>query len=87
MDWIIVLFVGALIGWLAGKIMNSNNGFLMDIVIGVVGSALGRFVGGLMNLESAASAGSFSLSGIFYGVLGAIALIFLARALGISKRG
>lgn len=37
MGWIITILVGALIGWLAGKLMNSSNGFWMDALIGVVG--------------------------------------------------
>lgn len=86
MGWIITILVGALIGWLAGKLMNSSNGFWMDALIGVVGSTLGRFLGGMLGIQSAANAGSFSLSGIIFGVIGAALLIFIARALGISNK-
>lgn len=45
MGWIITILVGALIGWLAGKLMNSSNGFWMDALIGVVVARIGTFFG------------------------------------------
>lgn len=36
------LIMGALVGWIAGKLMGADGGFLRNIIIGVVGSAVGQ---------------------------------------------
>lgn len=48
---LISIVVGALIGWLAGKIMKSKGSLLRNILLGVGGSALGGFLGGLLKIE------------------------------------
>ncbi|PZA08876.1 MULTISPECIES: GlsB/YeaQ/YmgE family stress response membrane protein [unclassified Meiothermus] len=86
MDWIVAILVGALIGWLASLIMGTDarQGALANIVIGIVGSALGRWLfADVLGIGGAAAAGSFSLIGILWGVLGAIVLIFILRAVRI----
>lgn len=44
--FIIALIVGGIIGWVASKIMNTDaqQGIFLNIVVGVVGSLLGKFV-------------------------------------------
>ena len=88
MGWIIAILVGALIGWLASLIMRTDaqQGAIANILIGIVGAALGRWLfGDLLGLGSAGAAGALSLAGILWGVLGAIILIFLLRALRILR--
>lgn len=84
MGWIIAILVGALIGWLASLVMGTDarQGALANIVIGIVGSALGRWLfGDVLHIGGAVAAGSFSLLGLLWGVLGAVVLIFILRAL------
>ena len=42
--WLLAIVIGALAGWLAGKIMHSSHGLLLDIVLGIVGAVIGNFV-------------------------------------------
>jgi len=43
------LIMGAIVGWLAGKIMSGHGyGIIWDIVVGIVGSFLGGFVFSLL---------------------------------------
>src|SRR3982750_68930 len=44
LGWILAIVIGALAGWLAGKIMHSTHGLLMDIVLGIVGAVIGNFL-------------------------------------------
>jgi len=44
LGWILAIIIGALAGWLAGKIMHSTHGLLMDIVLGIVGAIIGNQV-------------------------------------------
>ncbi|MER3483375.1 MAG: GlsB/YeaQ/YmgE family stress response membrane protein [Meiothermus sp.] len=86
MDWIIAILVGALIGWLASLVMGTDarQGALANIIIGIVGSALGRWLfGDVLHIGGAVAAGSFSLIGLLWGVLGAIVLIFILRAVRV----
>ncbi|RIH88065.1 Transglycosylase associated protein [Calidithermus terrae] len=86
MDWIIAILVGALIGWLASLVMGTDarQGAIANILIGMIGSALGRWIfADVLGIGGAAAAGSLSLLGILWGVLGAIILIFILRAVRV----
>lgn len=40
------LILGALIGWIASKLMGSRGGLIRNLILGVVGSAVGNWLGG-----------------------------------------
>ena len=45
MQFIGFLILGAIVGWLAGKVMSGHGyGIIWDIVLGVVGSFVGGFI-------------------------------------------
>lgn len=71
--WIVF---GAIAGWLASVFMKSQNGLLMDIVLGIVGAVIGGFV---MNLFGQPSVSGFNIYSIFVAVLGSVILIWLGR--------
>jgi len=80
--WIIAIVAGALCGYIASLLMHtdSQQGPLANIIIGILGAALGRWVfGDLLGIGSAASAGAFNLYGLLWGVLGAVVLIAILK--------
>lgn len=78
MGIIISMIVGGLIGWIASLIMGTHTGILMNIIIGIVGSALGSWLfGSVLKIGGARDAGEFNLPGLIFGVLGAIILVFI----------
>ena len=85
MDWIIVLLAGAFIGWIASMIMgtNASMGAIANIIVGLVGAVIGRFIAGLLHLGTPGT--NFSLPGILFGVLGACILIGIVKAVTGSK--
>lgn len=86
MGWIITLLIGGFIGWLASRMMDASSGLLANILIGIFGSALGRWVfGDLLGIGAAWSAGHFSFAGIVFGVLGAALLIWLLKAMRVLR--
>ena len=88
MGLIVTIIVGGIIGWLASLVMGTDQeqGLLLNIIIGIIGSFLGSWVfGNLFGIGSAATAGSFSIWGILWGVLGAIILIAILRALRVLR--
>lgn len=88
MSLIVAIIVGALVGWLASKIMRTDpeQGALANIVIGIVGAFLAQLIfGNLLGIGSATAAGSFSIWGIIWGVVGSVVLIGILKLAGILK--
>ena len=73
---IIILIVGAVVGWLAGMIMRSGGGLIFDIIIGIVGALIAGFVfgGGASILNS-----PLNIASILYSLLGAIVLLAVIK--------
>jgi len=70
------ILVGALAGWIAGKIMKTaKNSFWRNVVLGIAGSLVGGFLASLLGI----SAKAFSIGGLAVAVAGACLCIFLAR--------
>jgi uncharacterized membrane protein YeaQ/YmgE (transglycosylase-associated protein family) len=76
MSVIIILLVGAVVGWLAGMIMRSGGGIIFDIVIGIVGALIaGYLFGGGASIINA----PLNLMAILYSLLGAILLLAIVK--------
>jgi len=86
MSWIVAIIVGAIIGWIASSVMGNREGLLGKIVIGIVGSLVAKWLfADLLRIGGAASAGTFTLAGLIWGVLGAVVLIWALRALKVIR--
>ena len=44
MSLIIILAIGAVVGWLASMIMRTGGGILFDIVVGIVGALIAGYL-------------------------------------------
>jgi uncharacterized membrane protein YeaQ/YmgE (transglycosylase-associated protein family) len=82
MNWIVTIIVGGIIGWLASIIMKTNvqMGILANVLVGIVGSALGFWIAGVLGLTA-----SSPIVGWIIAVVGAAVLIFLLKTIGIFK--
>ena len=78
---IITILIGALVGWLAGLIMKSEHGFWVRVLLGIVGSAVGRLIAGLIGIH----AETVSIGGVIISVAGACLVVWLMRKL-IGKK-
>jgi uncharacterized membrane protein YeaQ/YmgE (transglycosylase-associated protein family) len=84
MNLIIWLVVGGLVGWVASMLMHSNEGILMNVIIGIVGA----FIGGWL-ISPYVGAGTinqhdFSLGGLVVSLLGAVILLAI---INLFRRG
>ena len=53
MTFIYFIIIGAIAGWLAGKIMKGGGfGLLMNMVLGIIGGVVGGWVFGLFGLST-----------------------------------
>lgn len=72
--WIGYIIIGALAGWIAGKIVKGGgSGLLINIVVGVVGALIGGFLLSFF-LNTAAGGWWFTL---FTAVLGSVILLWI----------
>lgn len=78
MGIILWIIFGGIAGWIASMIMKTNDGILMDIVIGIVGAIIG---GWIMSLIGSSSVTGFNLYSFLVAILGAIILIAIVKAL------
>jgi uncharacterized membrane protein YeaQ/YmgE (transglycosylase-associated protein family) len=73
--WIVL---GLLAGFIGSKIVNkSGQGFLLDMVLGIVGAVVGGF---LFNLFGAAGVTGFNIWSLIVAVIGAIVVLYLYHA-------
>ncbi len=70
------LFVGALIGWLASKIMHGRGGLVRNIIVGIAGSVLGGWLASWIGIGNR---GVGTIGGFLIALGGACLLIFLSR--------
>ena len=77
------LIIGGIVGWLASILMKADMqmGLIANILVGIVGSALGFWLAGKLGL-----AGGGMVVQLIVGVAGAALLIFLLRAVGLFKK-
>jgi uncharacterized membrane protein YeaQ/YmgE (transglycosylase-associated protein family) len=78
LSWIVV---GAIAGWLAGKLVKGEGfGCLGNIIVGVVGGLLGGFLASvLFNVPDAVN--GFNLTSILVAFLGAVLVVIVIRLL------
>jgi uncharacterized membrane protein YeaQ/YmgE (transglycosylase-associated protein family) len=81
--WILAIIIGGFAGWIAEKVMKSNMGLLMNIILGIVGAVIGNF---LLTLIFGVTAGGI-VGQLLVAVVGACLLIAIVRAIGGGRRG
>ncbi|OBJ48744.1 GlsB/YeaQ/YmgE family stress response membrane protein [Mycobacterium asiaticum] len=78
--WIGYIIIGALAGWIAGKIVKgAGSGILMNIVIGVIGALIGGF---LLSFAFDTASGGWWFT-FFTAILGSVILLWLV---GLVRR-
>jgi uncharacterized membrane protein YeaQ/YmgE (transglycosylase-associated protein family) len=82
MNLIIYLIFGALVGYVASRIMhtNSQQGLLLDIVVGIIGAFLaGYFISPLVGIGTINDA--ITLPTLLVTLLGSIVLLWIVKAI------
>ena len=75
---IVWLIIGAIAGWLAGRLVKGGGfGLIGDIVVGIVGAVIGGWLSGVLGI----SIGSGLIASIITAVIGAIILLIIVRAI------
>jgi len=77
MGLLATILIGAIAGWVAGKLMKANHGLLAMIVVGIVGALIGN---GILTFLTGATLGGL-VGQLIVGAAGACLLIWAYRAL------
>ena len=83
MSFIWMIIVGLVAGLLARAIKPGNDpmGWIMTIVLGIVGAMLGGFVAGLIGINA-----DGGVTGLIFSVIGAIILLFIYEMIMNKRR-
>jgi len=87
MNILIYLIAGAIVGYIASRIMhtNSQQGLLLDIVVGVVGAFLaGYFISPLLGIGTINDA--ITIPTLLVTLLGSVVLLWLYKTLVTRRR-
>lgn len=79
MGFIAWIVVGAIAGFLASRIMNTKQGLLMMVGLGIVGGLVGGWLAA--NVFKMGSVDGINIETIFIATLGAIAVVFVVNML------
>ena len=70
------LVIGAVAGWLSGKLVEGSGfGLAIDIIVGIVGAVIGGYLAGVLGI----SIGGGLISSIIVAVIGAVVLLAVIR--------
>jgi uncharacterized membrane protein YeaQ/YmgE (transglycosylase-associated protein family) len=72
--WIAAIIIGGIAGWLAEQFMKSNEGLLMNIVLGIVGAAIASAILSFFGIVLGGWIGY-----LICGFIGACLLIWIVR--------
>ncbi len=86
MGWILAIIMGGIMGWLASKVMNrdADMGIFMNIIVGCVGSILGRLLFGWLLGGGRLRDSAFDPMTLLTSFLGAVVLLGVVN---LVKRG
>ena len=80
---IVILFVGLVAGWLAGKIVRGTGfGIIGDIVVGIAGAFVASFLFPKLGIHI----GTGLVSEIIYSAIGAVVLLLIVRLVRTGGR-
>jgi uncharacterized membrane protein YeaQ/YmgE (transglycosylase-associated protein family) len=82
-NFIIWIIAGALVGWVASRIMRTNRrqGLLADIIVGIVGAFVGGYLLTPLFHVTTINQGNFSLPALLVSLGGAVILLIIFRLL------
>ena len=79
--WMAAIIIGGIAGWLAETVTRSNMGLIANIILGVIGAALGTWLFGLLGIRLQMGWLTYLISGF----VGACILIILTRLLAPNR--
>ncbi|KKP42415.1 MAG: Transglycosylase associated protein [Parcubacteria group bacterium GW2011_GWA2_33_14] len=76
MNIIILIIFGALVGWVASMIVGTDEGLIIDIIVGIIGSVVG---GWLMGFFDKSGVTGFNMYSFLVALLGSVVLLVIVK--------
>ena len=74
MGWIGAIIIGWLAGWIGSRLMKSNTGILVNVLLGIVGAAVASWLFSFFGVSFSGTAGY-----LIAGLVGSVILIAVGR--------
>ena len=82
MDWIYIILVGALAGWLGSFLFRgSGSGLIWNVILGVIGAIVGGWIFAKLNIQVSGLQGS-----ILTAAIGAFVVLWVYRLVGGGRK-
>lgn len=80
MSFLIYILFGGIVGWVASMLMKTDaeQGLLLNIIVGIVGSALGSYLVGFFGYGGVSG---INIQSFIVALIGAVVLIAIVKAL------
>jgi len=87
MNFIIWLFVGGGLGWLASLVMRTDNqqGIVLNVIVGILGAMVGGWVLAPLFGTGTINQSDFSLAGLGVSFLGAVILLAIVNVFRFGR--
>ena len=87
-NWILIIIIGGILGWLASIVMKTNaqQGMILNIVVGIVGAFLGGLLLAPLFGTGTINQSDFSVGSLFVSFLGAIILLAIVNFFRRGRR-
>jgi len=76
MNIIILIIFGAIVGWVASLIVGTNEGLILDIIVGVIGSVVGGWLVAFFNYGPVTG---FNMYSFLVALLGSVVLLVIVK--------
>ena len=77
--WIGMLIIGGVAGWIAEKVMKTDMGIIMNIIVGVIGSYIGTVLARMLSINVGQIVDQWFVSNLIVAAGGAIVLLFVVK--------
>jgi len=86
-NFILWIILGALVGWIASKVMGTDaeQGSFLNIVVGIVGAFLSGLILSPLFHRGTINQGDFSLGGLLMSLLGAMILLGIVNYFRVGR--
>ncbi len=78
MNIIILIIFGAIVGWVASLIVGTNEGLILDIIVGIIGSVVGGWLVGFFDYGPVTG---FNIYSFLVALLGSVVLLVIVKAI------
>ena len=82
MDWLYIIVVGAIAGWLGSFLFRgSGSGLIWNVILGIIGAIVGGWIFTQLNIQTSGLSGS-----ILTAAIGAFVVLWFYRLIGGGRR-